>query len=58
MRLAEQGVSEQRHNGRVQAVDTRHARCLGVRDADRYEHGRHDEAGHKVVPQPWRLVVT
>ena len=54
----EQGVREQRHDGRVEAVDARHARCLGVRDADRHEHGRHDEAGHEVVPQPGRLVVT
>ena len=54
----EQGVREQRHDGRVEAVDTRHAGCLGVRDADRHEHGRHDETGHKVVPQPGRLVLT
>jgi hypothetical protein len=27
-------------------------------DADRHGHGRHDEAGHKIVPQQGRLVRT
>ena len=52
----EQRIGEQRHDGRVEAVDARHAGCLGIRDADRHEHGRHDEAGDDVVPQPGRLV--
>ena len=54
----EQGVREQRHDGRVEAIDARHPRCLRVRDADRHEHGRHDEAGDDVVPQPGGLVLT
>jgi len=40
----------------IQAVDTRYTGCFGVCDADRHEHGRHCEAGHKIVPQPGRLV--
>ena len=31
--------------------------CLRIRDADRHEHRRHDEAGDDVVPQPGRLVL-
>ena len=54
----EDRVREQRDDGRVEPVDTGHARCLGVRDADRYEHRRHDETGDEVVPQPRRFVLT
>ena len=46
---AEQRVSEQRHDRRVEAVDARHARGLGIRDADRHEHRRQHEAGDEVV---------
>ena len=53
---AEQGIGEQRHDRRVQAVDARQARRLGVRDADRHEHRRHDEAGDEVVSEPRPVV--
>jgi hypothetical protein len=54
----EQRVRQQRYDRCVEAVDTRQPGCLGVRDADGHEHGRHNQTGHKVVPQPGRLVPT
>ena len=54
---AKQRVRQQRHDGRVEPVDARHARCHRVGDTDRHQHGRQHQTGRDVMTQPADLVV-
>ncbi len=53
---AEQRVGEQRHDGGVQSVDSRHARCHGISDSDRHQHRGQHQSRHQVTRQPCALV--
>jgi methionyl-tRNA synthetase len=46
------GVSEQRTDGRVQAIDAGKARCHRIGDANRHQHRGQHQSGHDVMPQP------
>ena len=54
---AEQRVGQQRHDGRVEPIDPRHARCFRVGDADGHQHGRQHDSGDDVVAQPGCLIL-
>ena len=54
---AEQRIGQQRHDGRVEAVDARHARCHRIGDADGHQHRRQHQSGDDVMAQPRCLIL-
>ena len=54
---AEKGIGQERNDRGIESVDPWQPGRLGIRDADRHEHRRQDEAGDDVVSQPGPLVM-
>ena len=52
----EQRIDQQRNDGRVEAINARHAGRHGVGDPHRDQHRRQHQPGHEIMPEPCRLV--